>query len=141
MQCTESLVSLKISVTFSIGAPLSGECELNYDLLCIGYFHSIVLNTPNPELLANLTTPTLDTVMYLFCKMARSGISMQVSTVSSQDRFNITESIRQVLNVLRTSALAFSATVRPILSTSECSREERLPEQWKKEKMKLYHVN
>lgn len=102
---------------------------------------SIVLNTPNPELLANLTTPTLDTVMYLFCKMARSGISMQVSTVSSQDRFNITESIRQVLTVLRTSALAFSATVRPILSTSECNREERLPEQWKKEKMKLYHVN
>lgn len=95
---------------------------------------SIVLNTPNPELLANLTTPTLDTVMYLFCKMARSGISMQVSTVSSQDRFNITESIRQVLNVLRTSALAFSATVRPILSTSECSREERLPERWKKRK-------
>lgn len=43
MQCTESLVSLKISVTFSIGAPLSGECvcccQLSYDLLCTGYFY------------------------------------------------------------------------------------------------------
>lgn len=53
---------------------------------------------------------------------------MQVSTVSSQDRRSITASMRTVLTVLRTSTLAFSATVRPILSTSECRREERDPE-------------
>lgn len=61
--------------------------------------------------------------------MAKRGISMHVSTVSSQDRPNITASMRQLFTELRTSALAFSATVRPILSTSECRREERRPEQ------------
>lgn len=80
------------------------------------------------------TTPTLYQVMYLFCTMAKSGISIQVSTVSSQERPNITESMRQVLTVLRTNALAFRATVRPILSTSECRREERGPGWWKRRK-------
>lgn len=75
----------------------------------------------------NLIIPTLEMVMYLFCTKARSGISMQVSTVSSQDRRNITASMRQVLTELRTRALAFRATVRPILSTSECRRDERRP--------------
>lgn len=89
----------------------------------------------------HLITPTLDQVMYLFCKMAKSGISMQVSTVSSQDRRSITASMRQVLTVLRTAALAFSATVRPILSTSECRREERHPGWWKGEKAVFNNIN
>lgn len=75
----------------------------------------------------HVVTPTLDSLMYLFCAMARIGISTTVSKVSSQDRYSISVSMRRVLIELRTSALAFSATVRPILSTSECRREERLP--------------
>lgn len=70
---------------------------------------------------------TFDRLFLLFCTMAKSGISMQVSTVSSQDRCSITASMRQVFIVLRASALAFSATVRPTFCTSECRREERLP--------------
>ncbi len=75
----------------------------------------------------SLIKPTLVNVMYLFCRTASSGISIQVSTVSSQDSCNITASIRPVFTVLRTSALVFSATVRPIRSTSECRREESSP--------------
>lgn len=74
-----------------------------------------------------LSTPTLDKLMYLFCIIARSGISMQVSRVSSHDRPNMTLSMRKVFTVLRTITLVFSATVRPILSTSLCRREESFP--------------
>lgn len=77
--------------------------------------------------------PTLDKALYLFCSMAKRGISMQVSTVSSQDRRSITTSMRPVFTELRTAALAFSATVRPILSTSECRLEERRPCRWNRQ--------
>lgn len=71
--------------------------------------------------------------MYMFCMTAISGISMQVSRVSSQDRLIITANMRQVFTVLRTRELALRATVRPILSTSQCRREERPPGGWREE--------
>lgn len=77
--------------------------------------------------LAKVVLPTFEKLMCFLCMMAVSGISMRVMTVSSQDRFSITKSTRKVLTTLRTMALAFSATMRPIMSTSECRREERLP--------------
>lgn len=70
------------------------------------------------ELLSRQSPPTVDSLIYLFCMRAIKGISMQVSRVSSQDRCTITANVRQVFTELRTIALAFSATVRPIFSTS-----------------------
>lgn len=74
-----------------------------------------------------LSTLTFDSLMCLLWMTAVSGISMRVMMVSSQDRFSMRNSTSKVLTTLRTMALAFMATMRPITSTSECRREERLP--------------
>ena len=75
-----------------------------------------------------LQLPTLLYALYWLCMRLRRRISTTVSRVSCQDSLTISCSIRTLLMVLRTNRLQFSATVRPILSTSECRREARLPE-------------
>lgn len=145
MQCTESLVSLKISVTFSIGAPLTGECvcccQLSYDLLCTGYFYLSYLT--RRILNCWLISPRLPWTLWCICSARWPGAASLCRWALWAPRTGLTS--------LRASGRSWlccePARWRSVLLCGpSCPHRSAAGRRGflsggKKEKMKLYHVN